>query len=142
MRLVLADSLRRAERLYGRREGVVCGEARLTYAAFGARCRRLAAGLRRLGVRRGDRVAVLMANCHRYLEAYTAIPGLGAVIVPLNTRHALTEHQAILADCGPRLLIVDTAHRHLAEALAPAVETVLPAPEDYERLVTASAEVE
>jgi acyl-CoA synthetase (AMP-forming)/AMP-acid ligase II len=94
MQLLLTDSLRRAERLYGRNQAAICGEVRLTYAEFGARCRALAAALQRTGVGRGDRVATLLGNCHRYLEAYTAIPMLGAVIVPLNTRHAATEQRA------------------------------------------------
>jgi long-chain acyl-CoA synthetase len=142
MQLVLADALRRAERLYGRKEGAVCGEIRLSYAEFGSRCRRLAAGLRRLGVGRGDRVATLLGNCHRYLEAYSTIPGIGAVIVPLNTRHAAPEHRAILEDCGVRLLIVDEAYRHLAAELAPAVDELLLAPADYERTVATNADIE
>ncbi len=136
MQPILTNSLRRAERLFGRKEGVVCGEVRLTYAEFGSRCRRLASGLRRMGVGlrrmgvgKGDRVAVLMGNSHRYLEAYSAIPGIGAAIVPLNTRHSIQEHRAILEDCGARVLIADEAHRHVAEEVAPDVEEVLLAPE-------------
>jgi long-chain acyl-CoA synthetase len=142
MQLLLTDPLRRAERLYGRREAAICGEVRLTYAEFGARCRALATALRREGVGRGDRVATLLANCHRYLEAYTAIPLLGAVIVPLNTRHAAAEQRAILADCGARLLIADEAHRERAGALAPAIDAVLLAPDDYERALAESKEVD
>ena len=142
MHLLLTDALRRAERLYGSAEAVTCGQVRLSFAAFAARCRGLAAVLHRMGVGRGDRVAVLMANCHRYLEAYTAIPALGAVIVPLNTRHAATELRAILDDCGARLLITDEPHQGLASELAATVTAVLLAPGDYERALQTSAELE
>jgi long-chain acyl-CoA synthetase len=81
----------------------------------------------------------LLPNCHRYLEAYTAIPALGAVIVPLNTRHTTGEQRAILADCGARLLIADVAFGQRAAELATAVETTLLAPNAYEDLLAATA---
>lgn len=138
MQLLLSSALRHAEDLFGNQEAVVCGRKRLTYREFGARSRRLAAGLCRLGVRRGDRVATLLPNCHRYLEAYAAIPGLGSIIVPLNTRHTVREHRAVLADCGARLLLLDGARRNLAADLAGAVNSVVIVPDDYERLVAAN----
>ena len=94
------------------------------------------------GVGRGDRVATLLANCHRTLEAYAALPLLGAVIVPLNTRQSATELRAILADCGARLLLADARHRERAAELASAVEDVLLAPEEYERAVAQAGAVD
>jgi long-chain acyl-CoA synthetase len=141
MQLLLTDSLRRAEQLYGRNQAAICGEVRLTYAEFGARCRALAAALQRRGVGRGDRVATLLGNCHRYLEAYTAIPMLGAVIVPLNTRHAATEQRAVLEDCEPRLLIADAMHRDRAAELGTAVSEVLLAPDEYDRALAEGGEL-
>lgn len=129
----MTDALRRAEQVAGRRVAVSCGDLRLDYAGFGARCRGLAAGLCRRGVRRGDRVAVLMGNCHRYLEAYLAIPGIGAVIVPLNTRHAPAELRATLADSGARLLIVDDGHRDAVGRGVPLVTE-----SDYEQMAAIS----
>ena len=114
---------------------------RLTYAELGTRCRRLAAGLRARGAGRGDRVAVLMGNCHRYLEACTAIPGIGAMITPLNTRHAAAEHQAILRDAAPRLILTDSAHQKMALGLAAGGAAVL-GPDAYERLVAGHGEAE
>ena len=65
----VAEVLRRAEKLFASQEAVVCGSLRLDYAQLGSRCRQLAQGLRSMGVERGDRVGILMLNCHRYLEA-------------------------------------------------------------------------
>ncbi len=142
MSLLLTSALRRAEALFGAREGVVCGEVRLSYSDFGDRIRRLAAGLGQLGIGPGDRVATLLRNCHRYLEAYIAIPALGAAIVPLNTRHTVREHRAILADCGARLLLFDEVFVDLAGQLSETVERVLLVPEEYERLVASSDPIE
>jgi long-chain acyl-CoA synthetase len=74
-----------------------------------------------------------MGNCHRYLEAYCAIPGIGAVIVPLNTRDSAPEHRAILDDCTARVLLADDRNAARASALAADDLDVVLAPQDYER---------
>ena len=99
------DFLARARSLFPDRVGVVDGDRRFTYAAFGERCDRLAHALRRdLGVAPGDRVAWLGGNTHELLEAYYGVLLAGAVLVPLNIRLAPAELAALLADCTPRVL--------------------------------------
>jgi fatty-acyl-CoA synthase len=78
--------MRRARRLYGDREAVVDGALRLTYGQFSDRCERWASHLHAAGVRQGDRVAYIAPNTHAKLEAFYAVPMLGAVLVPLNYR--------------------------------------------------------
>ena len=69
--------LRRAGAVAGADVAVCCSGQELTYREVIERCDRLAAGLVGLGLERGDRVAVVGANCHRYLELYQAVPGAG-----------------------------------------------------------------
>jgi len=133
----VADPIRHAARTVPTRAAVVCGSEVLDYRALQERCVGLAAGLSSLGLRQGDRVAVLAANCHRYLEAYLAIPAAGLVVVPLNTRLALPEVRAILQDAGARVLLTDRRPRELAE-LAAEVERIVSWPVDYERLMARS----
>ena len=57
-----------------------------TFAEVGARTERLAAALRRLGVAGDERVATFMWNSQEHLEAYFAVPGIGAVLHTLNIR--------------------------------------------------------
>ena len=66
-------------------EFVVGGGRRLRYPALRSEARRLARGLHALGVRRGDKVAILMGNRPEWLIADFAILALGAVMVSLNT---------------------------------------------------------
>ena len=80
------DFARRTRRLHGHREAVVDGDLRLTYEQFFDRCDRWSAALRALGVGRGDRVATIAPNTHAQLEAFYAVPQLGAVLVPVNYR--------------------------------------------------------
>src|SRR5216684_3856450 len=81
------------------------------------RVSRVAGALSALGVRRGDRVAILALNSDRYLELMYAIPWIGAVMVPLNTRLAAPEIEYILSDSGTVALFVDTAMSHHLTAL-------------------------
>lgn len=136
----LSDVLRRAERLFGDRTGAVCCGERFTYSEVADRARRLARLLLTDGIGPGDRVATLMGNCHRYLETYFAVPGIGAVIVPLNNHHAIPEMRYVLQDAGVKLLITDAANGAKAEQLAGAVPTVIHTPDEYEaRLAHAHA---
>ncbi|MGH3125931.1 MAG: AMP-binding protein, partial [Streptosporangiaceae bacterium] len=72
---------RRTRRLHGHRVGVVDGELRLTYEQFFDRCDRWSACLQQLGVAHGDRVATIAPNTHAQLEAFYAVPQIGAVLV-------------------------------------------------------------
>src|SRR5579872_156022 len=100
--LTFADPIGRALRTGAAREAVVCGEDRLSFTDLAARLHRLGGALHALGLTHRDRVAILSANCHRYLETYLAVPAAGLVLVPLNTRHAEPELRYALADSGAR----------------------------------------
>src|SRR4029077_13278473 len=67
------------------REFIVGAEARLTYAETRTRVRRLAKGLYRLGVRGGEKVALLMNNRTEWLLVDFAVTLLGATLVPIST---------------------------------------------------------
>ena len=99
--------LYRAVDLYGRKEGVVSGENRYTYAQFGERCERLAGGLRAEGVGAGDRVAFLSFNNHQLLEGYYGAPLIRAIAMPLNVRLTPGELTEILNHAEPRMLIYE-----------------------------------
>ena len=75
---------RRARRLYAGREAVVDGDRRWTYSGFFDRCDLWSSALQSMGIRQGDRVAYIAPNTHAHLEAYYAIPQIGAVLVPIN----------------------------------------------------------
>jgi O-succinylbenzoate-CoA ligase len=78
---------------------------RFSYAELNARANRSADLLRRLGVRPGDRVALLLMNSAEYIESFFAIAKLGAINVPLNWRLVPSELAFILSDSGASVLI-------------------------------------
>src|SRR5436190_1402290 len=95
---------RRARRLYAGREAVVSGGLRLTYAEFFDRCDRWSTALAALGVRQGDRVAYIAPNNHVHLEAYYAVPQIGAVLVPINIRLTAEDFAYIINHSGARMV--------------------------------------
>ena len=123
--------LRRAMLTAADRPAVAFEGVELTHGEMWDRCRRLAGGLRALGVERGDRVAVVAQNSHRYLELYQAVPGAGMVLVPLNHRHADPELRYALADSGAKVLFTD---RDIGD-LPDCVEQVVDAADGHEALL-------
>ncbi len=99
--------LRRSARVFGDRVAVIDDDARFTYAQFSERVNRIAGTLIDLGIRPGDRVAVLAPNTHVMLALHYALPLAGAVIVALNTRLSAGELAAIVNHAGADLLVYD-----------------------------------
>ncbi len=97
--------LEKAVSLYPNKEAVVCKTKRFTYRQFADRVYGLAHALHMMGIRKGDRVAILHQNSHEYLESYFAVAQLGAILNPLNVRLSPKELAFILKDSGARLLI-------------------------------------
>jgi fatty-acyl-CoA synthase len=87
------------------RELIAGGAGRLSYAETRARARQLAKGLLRLGVRRGDTVALLMNNRPEWLLVAFAVASLGATLVPLSTWLRAREIEYVLGHCDATTLI-------------------------------------
>src|SRR5688572_16560216 len=93
---------------------VIDGEYRATFSEHGDRVLRCAGALRsKLGLGKGDRFAVMAANCHEYLELYHAAYLGAGIINPLNLRLAGKELDYIVRDSGTEVAFVD---RHFAAA--------------------------
>ena len=110
--------LYRAVDLYGKKTGIVSGDSVFTYAQFGERCERLAAGLLSQGVRPGDRVAYLSFNNHQLLEGYYAPPLVRAIAMPLNVRLQCSELTADSQSSGASMLCFESEFASADRALA------------------------
>src|SRR6184192_1542724 len=95
---------RRTRSLYPEREAVVDGDLRLTYSQFFDRCDRWSAALQRLGVGPTDRVAYIAPNTHAQLEAFYAVPQIGAIVVPINFRLTADDFAYIIGHSGSRIV--------------------------------------
>jgi long-chain acyl-CoA synthetase len=97
----------RFSRMHGARPLTVYEEERIGFEASFRATAALAASLQRLGIGKGDRVALAMANLPEWPVAFFAITAIGAVAVPLNAWWTGTELAYGLADSGARALIAD-----------------------------------
>ena len=102
--------LRRAWPRFADKIAVIDGERRFSYAELYERCVRLASALAARGVGRLDTVAILASNVPEMIEAHFAVPMLGAVLNPLNTRldaatiaFSLNHGRAKVLIVGPRV---------------------------------------
>ncbi len=105
-------------------EIVYRGLKRHTYRVFRERIGRLASGLSQIGVERGDVVAVLDWDSHRYLECYFAAPMMGAVLQTVNLSLAPEQLLFILNDARPSTMLVNADFLPLVEKLADKLPTV------------------
>src|SRR5712692_9741380 len=79
---------------------------KLSYAQFSSLANRFATGLQRLGIKKGDRVAIALPNIPQYPIAFYGALRAGAVIVPTNPLYTEREMQHQLADSGARVIVM------------------------------------
>jgi acyl-CoA synthetase (AMP-forming)/AMP-acid ligase II len=96
----------------------------ISYGELGTRVAQLAGGLRQLGVSDGDRVATFMWNNQEHLEAYFAVPCMGAVLHTLNIRLAGEQIAFIANQAEDRVVLVDMSLAPLLAAVLPELTSV------------------
>ena len=120
--MTVNDFLQRAELVYPDRVAIVDEPDQpaapwepITYREMARRARAMAAGLDRLGIAPGERVAMVSHNSARLLTALYGVSGSGRILVPVNFRLVAEEVSYIVEHSGARILLVDP---ELEEALA------------------------
>ena len=107
---LLADSataypLQRAI-VFGGRVGSRTLDAAMSYRQLDDAVNRFAASLQRMGVRQGDRVAIVMPNCPQFIITFYGILRAGGIAVPCNFLYSASELEHQLADAGARVVVV------------------------------------
>ncbi|MBP2258863.1 long-chain fatty acid--CoA ligase [Virgibacillus alimentarius] len=125
--LTLVSLVERAERYFPKKEIIsrtLGGIQRFTYKEMGARTRSLASALESLGVKKGDRVGTFAWNHHRHLEAYFAIPSMGAVLHTINIRLSAEHVSYIINHAEDKVLLVDSDLLPMFEKMKGQLKTV------------------
>jgi long-chain acyl-CoA synthetase len=89
----------------GEGEALICGGTRMTWREVAARSREIAGGLRARGLKRGDRVALLLGNRIEFVLSVFAAAHEGLITVLLSVRQQGPEIAYVLENCGAKLLI-------------------------------------
>ena len=151
--LLVSDILRHGQQVHGDSNVITVeegGHRAATFAEVATRAEKLAAALTRLGVQPGDRIGTFCWNNQGHLEAYLAIPSMGAVLHTLNIRLPADQLSYVINHAEDRYIIVDASLIPLLAAIKDelkTVETVIVAGEgdtaplgetlSYERLLAA-----
>src|SRR5690349_24165463 len=125
--LTITSIMRYGPSVYGEGEVVTWtgdGTRRRTYAEAGRRAARLANALRALGVDADQRVGTFMWNNAEHLEAYLAIPSMGAVLHTLNIRLAAADVGYIATHAEDQIVIVDASLVPKFAEILPSAPTV------------------
>lgn len=103
----------------GRQEALVCGSSRLSWEELHDAAMRIGAGLRKRGVRQGDRVVLLLGNRNEFVIAALGTIAIGAIIVPVSTREKTPGLTYLFNHCGATAVIHDGK---LGQLLPPATQ--------------------
>lgn len=125
--LTITSMLERAEKYFSKKKVISRthgGVHELTYKDIGERTRSLSSALEELGVKKGDRIGTLAWNHHRHLEAYFAIPSMGAVLHTINIRLPEEHLVHVINHAEDKVLLIDPDMLPLIENISEQLATV------------------
>ncbi len=113
--MTVGNVLRRSSANFPNKFAIICGDKKITYAELNSRVNRLANSLLGIGIKNGDRIAVLLHNCQEFIELYFACAKSGAVVVPINNLLKHRELTQIFQYIRPRVLFFDQDFKKLVK---------------------------
>ncbi|MCB0163134.1 MAG: AMP-binding protein [Anaerolineae bacterium] len=103
---------------------VVVGNDRLTWKEFNQRVNRLANALFSMGIRKGDKIAMILPNCLELLEIYWAVAKIGAVVVPLSPLLRGQGLVSLLRDSDAVMVITNSSFIEVMNPIKPRLAAV------------------
>jgi len=122
--MVVGELFERAAKRYPRKEAIIYKDTRLTYELLNDRINRLANALIGMGLKKQDRVALILDNCYKYVEIVGACAKAGLILAPVSTK-LKDELDHILGNAEPRVVIAGQKHAHKIKPEYDYVEKVL-----------------
>jgi fatty-acyl-CoA synthase len=110
--------------MHPEKTAIIFEDQPITYKALNEGANQWAHLFLEKGIRKGDRVAVVLLNCVEFLEAFFGAAKLGAIFVPLNWRLAPPELEYQLNDCGARMLLFHDSFLANVDPIRPAIQVV------------------
>ncbi|WHT19141.1 long-chain fatty acid--CoA ligase [Crossiella sp. CA-258035] len=143
MTLSLAMVLAESARLHRERVALIQGDQQLTYPELWERARRHAAALRELGIREGDRVAIVAPNVIGFVESYFGVLAAGAVVVPIPLLLVPDEATYLISHAKAKLVLCHVSQLPLgapaAKAAGVELRTLGPATPEHPSLTELAA---
>jgi acyl-CoA synthetase (AMP-forming)/AMP-acid ligase II len=117
-KMIIPDYVEKNAKLYPNKTAVVFEDRRCSFEELKGRVYRLANALLELGIRKGDRVAILQDNCFEYSEIFLAVGKIGGVVTPLNYRLIGSELVFLINHAEANTLIVG---KNFVDRIAPVI---------------------
>ena len=105
LKLMLEETARR----YRGKTAIVSGDRRLSYADLDEASNKVANALIKMGVDKGDRVAMLLSNSPEFVIIYFGIVKTGAIAVPLDTQYRVDELASLFDNALPKVLVTESS---------------------------------
>ena len=118
------DFIRRNAQIYPDRDCIVFKDSRLNFRDYKDKCDRLAAGLVRSGIGKGDRIGVVTQNCDEFMVLYGAAAKMGAILLPVNWRFQQDEVEYVLNDCTPKIVFAGPEYRESVSEAADKIDSI------------------
>ena len=109
------DIAQQKGKYFSNRTALISKSNQVTYGEFLSFVDSLANGLKREGLRNGDRIAILTMNSIKYLALIFAAAKLGVIFVPINHRFSESELAYVLQDSNPLLFFVEDRFKELSD---------------------------
>ena len=116
MPMDLISLLENAAARFAGKAAIITGERRISFARLEEDANRVAHALIKMGVKKGDRVAMMQANNPEFVSVFFGILKAGAIAVPLDSRYVAGELASLCNDCHPKVFIIEN----------PPLESLLP----------------
>jgi len=94
---------------YGKKTAIVSDDLRLSYTDLNETSNKVANALIKLGVKKGDRIAMLLSNSPEFIIIYFGIVKTGAIPVPLDPKYKVGELASLFNDCLPKVLVAESS---------------------------------
>ncbi len=112
-----------AER-YGQKTAIVFGERRLSYAELEESSNKVANTLIKLGVSKGERVAILLPNSPELVAIFFGVVKTGGIAVLLDTKYKVGELASLFDDCQPKALVTESPFLEPLVSILPRFESI------------------
>jgi long-chain acyl-CoA synthetase len=105
----LTAILKNAAASFGDKTAIVCGDRRVSFASLEKDSNRVTHALLKMGVKNGDRVAMMQASNPEFVAVFFGIIKAGAIAVPLDSRYVSAELTSLFNDCTPKVFFIEDA---------------------------------
>ncbi len=117
--MTVGNVLRRSSANFPNKFAIICGDKKITYSELNKKVNSLSNSIIDMGLKKGDRIALLLHNCQEFIELYFACAKSGTVVVPINNLLKQKELTQIFKYIRPRALFFDPDFRQLVRQSMP-----------------------